>query len=247
MLAGWHVDIIATDISTDALEKAKSGIYSQFEVQRGLPIMMLVKYFTQVGELWQLTPELRGMVQFKPYNLLHDLSRLGIFDVVFCRNVLIYFDQQTKIDVLDRMARVIAPDGYLALGAAETVVGLTDSFKPIVGQARDLCAESHECENRRQYHQSCRDPRGHGRRRALISPYSVCDRLSSRQQKTPPLRRGFSIVVEASRSGLRSAASRWNSAPRRRPARAARSRGPTPSRCSSCRWRRSRASCAACR
>ena len=131
MLAGWQVEIVATDISIEALEKAKSGIYSQFEVQRGLPIMMLVKYFTQVGELWQLAPELRGMVQFKPFNLLHDLSRLGVFDVVFCRNVLIYFDQQTKIDVLDRMARVIAPDGFLALGAAETVVGLTDSFKPI--------------------------------------------------------------------------------------------------------------------
>ena len=131
MLAGWQIEIIATDISTEALEKAKSGIYSQFEVQRGLPIMMLVKYFTQVGELWQLTPELRGMVQFKAYNLLQDLSRLGTFDIVFCRNVLIYFDQQTKIDVLNRMARVIASDGYLALGAAETVVGLTDSFKPV--------------------------------------------------------------------------------------------------------------------
>jgi len=130
MLAGWHVEIVATDISMEALEKAKSGIYSQFEVQRGLPIMMLVKYFTQVGELWQLTPELRGMVQFKPFNLLSDLARLGTFDVVFCRNVLIYFDQQTKTDVLDRMARVIAPDGFLALGAAETVVGLTESFKP---------------------------------------------------------------------------------------------------------------------
>lgn len=130
-LAGWQVEIVATDISLEALEKARTGIYSQFEVQRGLPIMMLVKYFTQVGELWQLTPELRGMVQFKPYNLLHDFSRLGVFDVLFCRNVLIYFDQQTKVDVLDRMARAIAPDGFLALGAAETVVGLTDSFKPI--------------------------------------------------------------------------------------------------------------------
>jgi chemotaxis protein methyltransferase CheR len=130
-LSGWQVDIVATDISNEALEKAKSGIYSQFEVQRGLPIMMLVKYFTQVGELWQLTPELRGMVQFKMHNLLQDLSRLGMFDLVFCRNVLIYFDQQTKIDVLNRIARVISSDGYLVLGAAETVVGLTDAFKPV--------------------------------------------------------------------------------------------------------------------
>ena len=131
VLAGWQVDIVATDISTEALEKAKAGIYSQFEVQRGLPVMMLVKYFTQVGELWQLTPELRGMVQFKQLNLLQDFSRLGPFDVVFCRNVLIYFDQQTKIDVLNRIARVMISDGYLSLGAAETVVGLTESFIPL--------------------------------------------------------------------------------------------------------------------
>jgi chemotaxis protein methyltransferase CheR len=131
-LAGWQIDILATDISSEALEKAKSGIYSQFEVQRGLPIMMLVKYFTQVGELWQLTPELRGMVQFKPHNLLHDFGRLGVFDLVFCRNVLIYFDQHTKIEMLDRLSRVVAPDGFLVLGAAETVVGLTEAFKPIV-------------------------------------------------------------------------------------------------------------------
>jgi len=131
MLAGWQVELVATDISSEALEKAKSGIYSQFEVQRGLPILMLVKYFTQVGELWQVRPELRSMVQFKKHNLLQDLSPLGRFDVVFCRNVLIYFDNQTKIDVLDRIAQIIAPDGYLSLGAAETVVGLTNSFKPV--------------------------------------------------------------------------------------------------------------------
>lgn len=130
-LAGWQIDILATDISNEVLEKARSGTYTQFEVQRGLPIMMLVKYFTQTGELWQLTPEVRSMVQFKVHNLLHDFGRLGVFDVVFCRNVLMYFDQQTKIDVLNRLARVIAADGFLLLGAAETVVGLTDAFKPV--------------------------------------------------------------------------------------------------------------------
>jgi chemotaxis protein methyltransferase CheR len=133
-LAGWQVDIVATDISNEALEKARSGTYTQFEVQRGLPIMMLVKYFNQVGELWQLTPEIRSMVQFKAHNLLHDFTRLGVFDVVFCRNVLIYFDQPTKVEVLDRLSRVTAPDGYLVLGAAETVVGLTDSFRPVAGK-----------------------------------------------------------------------------------------------------------------
>ena len=129
-VAGWRIDIVATDISTEVLEKAKAGIYSQFEVQRGLPIQLLVKYFTQIGETWQIAPELRAMVQFRPLNLLGDFSGLGAFDVVFCRNVLIYFDQQTKVNVLERMARMIERDGYLVLGAAETVVGLTDSFKP---------------------------------------------------------------------------------------------------------------------
>ena len=128
-LSGWRIDILGTDLSVEVLEKARAGIYSQFEVQRGLPIQMLVKYFSQVGDTWQLAPEIRAMVQYRPLNLLSDLGGLGSFDLVFCRNVLIYFDQGGKIDVLNRLARVIEPDGYLVLGAAETVVGLTDGFK----------------------------------------------------------------------------------------------------------------------
>jgi chemotaxis protein methyltransferase CheR len=130
-IAGWRVDILATDLSTEVLEKAKAGIYSQFEVQRGLPIQLLVKYFTQIGETWQIASEIRNMVQYKPYNLLSDFGPLGTFDAVYCRNVLIYFDQQTKVDVLERVARMTEADGYLVLGAAETVVGLTEAFKPI--------------------------------------------------------------------------------------------------------------------
>jgi chemotaxis protein methyltransferase CheR len=130
-IADWRIDIIATDLSTEVLEKARAGVYSQFEVQRGLPIQLLVRYFTQIrGESWQIAPDVRAMVQFRPLNLLNDFSHLGTFDVVFCRNVLIYFDQPTKIGVFDRIARMIRPDGYLVLGAAETVVGLTNSFKP---------------------------------------------------------------------------------------------------------------------
>jgi chemotaxis protein methyltransferase CheR len=129
--AGWRIEIIATDLSNDVLEKAKAGIYSQFEVQRGLPIQLLVKYFTQIGDTWQIAPDIRAMVQYRPLNLLGDFSHLGTFDVVFCRNVLIYFDQDTKVAVLDRVARVTDRDGYLVLGAAETVVGLTDAFKPV--------------------------------------------------------------------------------------------------------------------
>jgi chemotaxis protein methyltransferase CheR len=91
---------------------------------------MLVKHFTQVGELWQLNAEIRAMVQHRQLNLLQDFSHLGTFDVIFCRNVLIYFDQDTKIGIFDRMAKVLEPDGVLALGAAETVVGISDTFKP---------------------------------------------------------------------------------------------------------------------
>jgi chemotaxis protein methyltransferase CheR len=129
--SGWRIEIVATDLSNEVLEKAKAGIYSQFEVQRGLPIAFLVKYFTQIGDTWQIAPEIRAMVQFRPLNLLADFSHLGTFDIVFCRNVLIYFDQQTKTAVLDRIAHVLDRDGYLVLGAAETVVGLTESFKPV--------------------------------------------------------------------------------------------------------------------
>ena len=130
-IGGCRVEILATDISTEVLEKAKSGIYSQFEVQRGLPIQLLVKYFTKVGEMWQIAPEIRAMVQFRPFNLLHDFSRFGTFDFVVCRNVLIYLDQATKTDILERVARIMAPDSYLVLGAAETVIGLTHRFKAV--------------------------------------------------------------------------------------------------------------------
>jgi len=129
-LAGWRVEIVATDLSQAVLDKARAGIFSQFEVQRGLPIQMLVKYFTQVGELWQLNADIRAMVQHRQLNLLQDFSHLGKFDVVFCRNVLIYFDQETKTGIFDRLAKVLEPDGVLALGAAESVVGISDAFKP---------------------------------------------------------------------------------------------------------------------
>lgn len=130
-LNGFRIDILATDLSGDVLERARAGTYSQFEVQRGLPIQMLLKYFTQAGDVWQVSPELRSMVQFRTLNLLNDFTPLGRFDIVFCRNVLIYFDQPTKTQVLNRMAPQIAEDGYLVLGAAETVVGLTSAFKPV--------------------------------------------------------------------------------------------------------------------
>jgi chemotaxis protein methyltransferase CheR len=136
-LSGWRVEILATDLSQEVLEKSRTGIYSQFEVQRGLPIQMLVKYFKQIGELWQINPDIRAMVAHRQLNLLHDFGQLGSFDVIFCRNVLIYFDQETKANIFGRLARSMEPDGFLVLGAAETVVGLTEAFKPI-GDRRGL-------------------------------------------------------------------------------------------------------------
>jgi chemotaxis protein methyltransferase CheR len=131
LLAGWRVEIVATDLSQEVLEKSKAGIYSQFEVQRGLPIQMLVKHFIQSGEIWQLNPDVRAMVQFRQLNLLQDFSHLGTFDVIFCRNVLIYFDQHTKAEIFERMAKCLEADGTLLLGAAESVVGITDAFRPV--------------------------------------------------------------------------------------------------------------------
>jgi chemotaxis protein methyltransferase CheR len=128
-LAGWRIDILATDLSQSVLEKAKSGIYTQFEVQRGLPIQMLMKYFTQIGDLWQINPEMRAMVQHRQLNLLDGFTHLGTFDIIFCRNVLIYFDPPTKSRLLGALAQAIEPDGVLVLGAAETVIGLSDSFR----------------------------------------------------------------------------------------------------------------------
>jgi chemotaxis protein methyltransferase CheR len=136
-LAGWRIELLATDLGNDVLEKARQGLYSQFEVQRGLPIQLLIKHFAQVGELWQIAPDIRAMVKYQQLNLLSDFARLGRFDLIFCRNVLIYFDAETKIGVLNRLARSMAGDGYLVLGAAETVMGLTDSFK-IVPDKRGL-------------------------------------------------------------------------------------------------------------
>jgi len=129
-LAGWRVEIIGTDLSQAVLEKSRAGIFSQFEVQRGLPIQLLVKHFTQVGELWQINPDIRAMVQYRQLNLLHDFAQLGTFDVIFCRNVLIYFDQDTKAGIFERLAKVVEADGFMVLGAAESVVGISDAFKP---------------------------------------------------------------------------------------------------------------------
>ena len=132
-LPSWNTGILGTDISPTILDRAKAGNYSQFEVQRGLPIQMLVKYFSQKGEQWSVNPKIKSMVRYKQWNLLEPFTSLGKFDVVFCRNVLIYFDQQTKSEVLGRISNVMKNDGVLYLGGAETVLGITDKFVPITG------------------------------------------------------------------------------------------------------------------
>ena len=130
-LPGWNFEIIATDIDTAVLETAKKAEYSQFEVQRGLPIQMLMKYFEQKGDRWLLKQEIKSMVQFKYFNLLEPMTSLGKFDIIFCRNVLIYFDRDMKSKVLQNMAGLLPEDGFVVLGGAETVLGITDSFKPM--------------------------------------------------------------------------------------------------------------------
>ena len=130
-LAGWRFEITATDISQEMIDRARAGLYSQFEVQRGLPIQLLMKYFKQIEDRWQLDDQIRSMVQYRLFNLLDEPRVLGNFDVVFCRNVLIYFDQPTKARVLERIAKLLPSDGVLYLGGAETVLGITDRFEPV--------------------------------------------------------------------------------------------------------------------
>lgn len=133
-LKSWKTDMLATDISHDILAQAKEGIYSQFEVQRGLPVQMLMDNFTQTEEKWQIKDEVRNMIRFEYFNLLDSMTGLGKFDIIFCRNVLIYFDEETKTSVFEKMAGQLEKDGFLFLGGAETVLGITDLFKPVPGQ-----------------------------------------------------------------------------------------------------------------
>src|SRR5689334_7603248 len=126
---GVPVEIVATDISDRCLERARQGLFTQFEVQRGLPIQMLMHHFTQQDDHWRISERLRQQVTFKKQNLIDPTYSLGKFDIVFCRNVLTYFDGPTKGEVLDRVAQQLNPGGFLVLGAAESVVGLSTSFE----------------------------------------------------------------------------------------------------------------------
>ena len=128
--AGWRIDLIASDVSEAAIETARSGRYSQFEVQRGLPTPLLLRHFQRDADVWRINEHMRARVDFRRANLVEDFGRFGAFDIVFCRNVLMYMDVERRRDILRRMTRVLADDGYLVLGAAETIVGLSQEFEP---------------------------------------------------------------------------------------------------------------------
>lgn len=131
LTGGRRVQILGTDISSDVLERARAGRYNQFEVQRGLSVQQLLKYFVKSGDWWQVIPQLKSVVEYRKFNLLEPFGGLGTFDLIMCRNVLIYFDVPTKADILLRMSRQLAPDGFLQLGGAETAIGICDAFRPL--------------------------------------------------------------------------------------------------------------------
>ena len=128
-LKDWKIEIVATDISDEMLEKSRAGEYSQLEVNRGLPVRKLVRFFERKGSAWQTKQELRDIINFKKLNLTNTWPPLGQFDVVFIRNVLIYFDQKMKSEILKRVRRVLRQDSYLFIGSAETTIGLSIPFQ----------------------------------------------------------------------------------------------------------------------
>lgn len=127
-LAGRQVEIHASDISENILAKAKAGIFNQFEVQRGLPAKLLIQYFQKSGDNWKISDDIIRRINFFKFNLLDDPKALGTFDVVFCRNVLIYFDRPTRAKIFENIADRLAPDGFLLLGGAESTFGITTRF-----------------------------------------------------------------------------------------------------------------------
>jgi chemotaxis protein methyltransferase CheR len=127
---GWTIRLVATDISHSAIAKAQSGLYTQFEIQRGLSVTRMVRWFDQRGSNWRIKDELRGRVDFYQHSLLSQAPPAGPFDVILCRNVLLYFAKTVRTEVFTRLHSSLARDGVLALGAGETILGQTDDFVP---------------------------------------------------------------------------------------------------------------------
>jgi chemotaxis protein methyltransferase CheR len=126
--AGWQIEILATDVSADAIARAKDGVYTQAEVQRGLPLRMLGHHFRAERGGWRIADSIRSSVQFRVFNLLEPVFESEPFDAILCRNVLMYFESPTKAAILGRLSGALADDGYLVVGAAETVLGAGNSF-----------------------------------------------------------------------------------------------------------------------
>lgn len=128
---GWQIEVVGIDISASAIAAATRGSYSQFDVQRGLPIRTLLQHFTKHDDVWTISDNVRNMVKFQEGNLLDDLYPLGRFDAVFCRNVLVYFDLRTKLDVLQKIGRLLVDDGVLYLGQTESISGVGSNFRAV--------------------------------------------------------------------------------------------------------------------
>ena len=143
-LCSWKVKLIASDLSKEVIERAREGCYSQMEVNRGMPAKLVVKYFQRIGVQWQISEEIRRMVEFCQINLLQFPPAMPAMDIIFMRNVLIYFDQETKKSILGKARRLLRPGGYLFLGGAETTINLDDSFEKVpLGKTTCYQAPSH--------------------------------------------------------------------------------------------------------
>jgi chemotaxis protein methyltransferase CheR len=127
-LQDWDITIVGTDLAENVLEKARAGLYTQLEINRGLPVTMLVKYFTRRKLLWELKPEIREMVRFQTLDLRTVDRAIGPFDIVLCRNVLIYFDLDTKRQIVDQIRTTLHPSGYFFLGASEVGLSVGPKF-----------------------------------------------------------------------------------------------------------------------
>ncbi|MBE9009178.1 protein-glutamate O-methyltransferase CheR [Pseudanabaenaceae cyanobacterium LEGE 13415] len=130
-LSSWNIRLIATDFSQQALDRARQGMYTSLEMNRGLPLNFRDRYFRQVGKSWQIMDEIRRMVEFRPLNLIQSWNSLPAMDIIFLRNVLIYFDLETKRSVFHRVQQTLQPDGYLFLGGGETTLYLSSRFEAI--------------------------------------------------------------------------------------------------------------------
>ena len=130
-LGSWNIKFLASDISQEMLARARAGRFNQVEINRGLPANLLVKYFAKRGAAWEISPDIRCMVEFREINLIHSWPFLPIMDVIFMRNVMIYLDLETKKSILRKTSRLLSPDGYLLLGGSETTTNLDDSFEPV--------------------------------------------------------------------------------------------------------------------